>query len=142
MARGPEFKARIQDHVERYLKSDGADGGTNPTGTKVLLLTTTGRKTGKQVTVPLAYFEEGDRLVVVASNGGLETHPHWYNNLASHPNVRLKVFADEYDAVAKTATAAERRRLWPKIVAAAPGYNDYQAGNSREIPLVLLRRSE
>src|SRR5215213_3975027 len=112
MSRGPEFKARIQDHVDRYRRTDGADGGTNPTGTKVLLLTTTGRKSGKQITVPLAYFEEGDRLAIVASNGGLGDHPHWYNNLASHPNVRVKVFADEYDAVAKTATASERRRLW------------------------------
>lgn len=136
--RGPEFLARIQNHVERYLRTDGEDGGSMGPGSTVLLLTTTGRKSGNPVTVPLTYFQDGDQRVIVASNGGLETSPQWYLNLTAQPQVRVKVMKDTYDAVARTASADERSRIWPALIANYPGYATYQKGIQREIPLVIL----
>ena len=136
--RGPEFKARIQDHVDRYLRTDGADGGSMGPNSTVLLLTTTGRKSGRAITVPLTYIQDGNQRVIVASNGGLEDPPLWYLNLEANPRVRLKVMQDEYDADARTANAEERARIWPELVARHPGYATYQSGVQREIPLVLL----
>jgi deazaflavin-dependent oxidoreductase (nitroreductase family) len=133
-------KARAVDHVERYRRTDGADGGTSG-GHAVLLLTTTGRISGRRSTVPLNYFPAGDELLVVASSYGLEVAPDWYHNLAANPLVRVQVLADTFDAVARTAGPEERARLWQRLVEVAPFYGRYQAQMRREIPLVLLKRA-
>jgi deazaflavin-dependent oxidoreductase (nitroreductase family) len=104
----------------------------------VLVLTTKGRKSGKPRIVPLTYFEDGGNLVLVASYGGRPQHPAWYVNLQADPSVEVKVGGRTLRMKARRATAEERERLWPRIVAGYSGYADYQAKTTREIPLVIL----
>jgi len=107
----------------------------------VLLLTTTGRKTGKRRTTPLLYVEEGDRYVVVASVGGAPSHPAWYLNLRSNPAATIQVGGRKVAVTAETAGLEERARLWPRLTQMWPRYDDYQAKTRREIPVVILARS-
>ena len=104
----------------------------------VLLLTTTGRKSGKQRTLPLLYLEDGGRYVVIASVGGAPKHPAWYLNLLANPTATIEVGRRKLAVSATTASAEERARLWPLAVQMYSGYDDYQAKTSREIPVVIL----
>ncbi|HEX7521672.1 MAG TPA: nitroreductase family deazaflavin-dependent oxidoreductase [Acidimicrobiia bacterium] len=106
----------------------------------MLLLTTTGRKTGKARTTPLLYLPDGDDLVVVASWGGDDRHPLWYLNLQAEPHVEVQVGSEKQARVARTATKAEKARIWPELVAVYKQYDDYQKRTEREIPLVMLSR--
>lgn len=112
--------------------------GRRIAGMPVLLLTTTGRRTGQQHTVPLSYFEDGDAYVLVGSKGGAPRHPAWYLNLEAHPEVEVQVAAEHERLRARRANADEEARLWPVILERAPTYGKYRAKTSREIPLVLL----
>jgi deazaflavin-dependent oxidoreductase (nitroreductase family) len=105
----------------------------------ILLLTTTGRKTGASRTTPLCYFEDGDDLVVVASNGGRDWYPDWWLNLLSDPRATVEIGRTHRRVVARTADTEERARLWAALTAVAPGYLEYERRTSREIPLGLLR---
>jgi deazaflavin-dependent oxidoreductase (nitroreductase family) len=107
----------------------------------VLLLTTTGRRSGQERTVPLTYFEDGDALLVVGSKGGSPRHPDWYLNLGADPEVEVQVGGEHRLLRARTATAEEAERLWPMVLARAPVYGKYRTKTSREIPLVLLEPS-
>lgn len=104
----------------------------------VLLLTTTGCRTGQPHTVPLLYLSEGRRLVVVASFGGRDQHPAWYLNLVTSPMVRVQISATSFAARATTAGPADRMSWWPRIVEAYQGYAGYQAKTERQIPVVFL----
>ncbi|MEE9285384.1 MAG: nitroreductase family deazaflavin-dependent oxidoreductase [Dehalococcoidia bacterium] len=107
-------------------------------GNDMLLLTTTGRKSGKPRTLPLLFVKDGDRYVVVASFGGAPRHPAWYLNLVSNPAVAVQVRSRKILARAETAGPEDRARLWPQVVAAYAAYDEYQKRTTREIPLVLL----
>jgi deazaflavin-dependent oxidoreductase (nitroreductase family) len=109
-------------------------------GLQILLLTTTGRKTGTKRTTPLGSFQDDGAFVVVGSNGGLDSHPGWFHNLLANPRVELQVRADRFPAVARVASASERPRLWARLVVLAPPYGEYEKRTKREIPLVVLRR--
>lgn len=126
-------------HRSLYRLTGGRVGG-KVAGLPVLLLATTGRKTGTQRTVPLGYFEDGDAYVVVGSKGGAPQHPAWYLNLEAHPEVGVQVGSEQRQMRARRASPEEAERLWPRILALAPGYAKYRAKTSREIPLVLLER--
>lgn len=126
-------------HRAIYGLTAGRVGG-RVVGLPVLLLTTTGRKTGQQHTVPLSYFEDGDAYVLVGSKGGAPRHPAWYLNLEAHPAVEVQVAAVHRDLRARRASADEEARLWPMILERAPTYGKYRAKTSREIPLVLIER--
>ena len=137
----------IDDHLQRYLKSDGKDGhmwdsapvgGPGPIPT--LLLTTYGRRSGKPIIMPLIYGEAEGKYVVVASKGGAPQHPGWYLNLAAKPEVEVQVLADRFRAKARTATGEERANLWKKMAVIYPPYNDYQKKTEREIPVVVLEK--
>lgn len=104
----------------------------------MLLLTTTGRRTGTPHTVPLLYLHEGDTLVVIASWGGRAHHPHWYANLVANPQVTVQVRGRRWRARARTATPAERALWWPRVLAAYDGYRQYQRNTDRVIPVVFL----
>jgi deazaflavin-dependent oxidoreductase (nitroreductase family) len=104
----------------------------------MLLLTTVGRRTDKPHTVPLLYLRDGDKLAVVASWGGRDTHPEWYLNLVAEPRVRVQVRDRRMEMSARTASPEERDRLWSQVVAAYDGYPTYQARTAREIPIVIL----
>lgn len=105
----------------------------------ILLLTTTGRKSGRQRTMPLLYYPDGDNLVVIASFGGSPTHPDWYVNLVANPKAEVQVGRETKAVVAETANPKERARLWPLVTDMYAQYNDYQTRTNREIPVVLLK---
>ncbi|MDQ1744662.1 MAG: hypothetical protein QOE23_3001 [Pseudonocardiales bacterium] len=108
---------------------------------RLLLLTTTGARTGRQHTTPMMFHPNGDRLLVIASNIGAPRHPDWYLNLAANPRVAIEVGSERYDAVASTAEGAERDRLWSMLTQLYPFFAEHQAGTDREIPVVILTRA-
>jgi deazaflavin-dependent oxidoreductase (nitroreductase family) len=135
----------IDDHLRRYVESDGKDGhmwDSTPVGgpgpIPTLLLTTTGRRSGKPIVMPLIYGEADGNYVVVASKGGAPQHPGWYLNLAAQPQVEVQVIDKRFRAKARTSTGTERARLWEKMATIYPPYNDYQKKTEREIPVVVL----
>jgi len=103
----------------------------------VCLLTTTGVKSGEPRTVPLCYMTDGDRVVVVASQGGTPTNPQWYRNLVAEPSVTVTVGRKARSMLARPASAAERAELWPRLVEMYADYAAYQTWTSREIPVVI-----
>ena len=115
-----------------YRRSGGRIGGRIGS-TPVLLLTTTGRRSGQPHTVPVGYFDRGEVRFVVASNAGAPRDPVWYLNLRAHPEVRVEVGRDAYTAIATPATGEERAQLWEYLMEAAPTYRRYQRA-TREIP--------
>lgn len=125
------------EHVQRYLETDGAEGH-DWQGTSVLVLTTTGRRTGLPRDNALIYGRDGDSYVVVASNGGADRPPYWYTNLVENPDVLVQVKGDKFHARARTADAAEKGRLWPAMTAEWPSYDDYQTKTDRDIAVVIL----
>jgi deazaflavin-dependent oxidoreductase (nitroreductase family) len=104
----------------------------------VLLLTTTGRRSGKARTTPLTFFREGADLVVIASNGGADRPPDWSRNLQKNPRAIVEIGNDRLTVTARTASAEERERLWVGITATYPGYAAYQRKTTRQIPVVIL----
>lgn len=105
--------------------------------TPILLLTTTGRKSGQKRTVPVMYVP-GDEPVLVASNGGSPTHPAWYLNLLADPRARIEIDGEPREVAARTVSGAERKRFWPRAVEIYPAYADYQRRTRRELPVVVL----
>ncbi|URN03401.1 nitroreductase family deazaflavin-dependent oxidoreductase [Actinomadura madurae] len=128
-----------KEHVERYRATDGEEGH-DWQGTITLLLTTKGRRSGKEYTTPLIYQPEGDAYLVVASNGGADEYPSWYHNLEADPEVKVQVWGDRFTARARTATPEEKRPLWRKMAATWPDYDEYQKKTDRDIPVVILER--
>jgi proline iminopeptidase len=128
-------------HVERYRETGGEVGHIWRRGSKILLLTTTGRKTGNATTTPLIYESDGDRYVIVASKGGAPEHPGWYKNLAKKPDVELQVKGEVFHARAHTAEGEERERLWKLAAQQWPDYDEYAKRTDREIPVVVLERA-
>jgi F420H(2)-dependent quinone reductase len=107
-------------------------------GMPVLVLTTTGRRSGKRRLTPLTFCREGTDLVVVGSNGGADRAPDWFLNLQQNPCAVVQIGTDELAVRGRTASAAERDRLWPRITATFGSYAKYQARTAREIPVVIL----
>jgi deazaflavin-dependent oxidoreductase (nitroreductase family) len=130
----------VGKHVRRYVESDGRNGH-RWRGVDTLLLTTRGRSTGKLRRTALIYGKDGDRYLVVASNGGSKPHPDWYQNLSADPHVSVQVGDDTFEALARTATARQKPRLWGLMVSIWPEYEQYQTKTEREIPVVILERA-
>lgn len=136
------LEVRIQRAVTRFhvfaYRATGGRIGHYLGKVPVLLLTTTGRKTGLPRVTPLTYVQDGDDFVLVASNGGTSVHPIWFLNLLAHPEAEVQVGPRKIPVRAAQATPAERARLWPRAVQTYAGYAGYQQRTAREIPLVLL----
>ena len=134
--RGPALTFRLHRVVYR-----ASGGRLLPTSGRmpVLLLTTTGRKTGLERTWPLSYFMDEDRYVLVASNRGRDDHPGWYLNLTAHPEAVAQIGSERVPVVAEVASASDRARLWEEAMRLEPLYAAYQRGTQRLIPVVLLR---
>ncbi|MGW6919371.1 nitroreductase/quinone reductase family protein [Kitasatospora sp. NPDC054939] len=141
-----------QHVIEEFRANDGSVGGPFEGG-NLLLLTTTGARSGKPHTVPLGYVRDRDgRVVIVASAGGAPHHPAWYHNLLAHPMVEVELGTagegpaatgiEEFEAVAVPAEGAERERLFAEVVHAEPGYGEYQQQTDRLLPVVVLQRTE
>jgi deazaflavin-dependent oxidoreductase (nitroreductase family) len=128
-----------QEHVRLYQATDGEDGYIW-NNAPILLLTTKGRKSGKDYTTPLIFGEDNGRYLIVASRGGAPAHPQWYLNLAANPEVGLQVKGDKFKARARTADDAEKPALWKTMTAIWPAYDEYQTRTQRTIPLVVLER--
>jgi deazaflavin-dependent oxidoreductase (nitroreductase family) len=125
-------------HAAVYRATSGKVAG-RMMGSSVLLLTTTGRKTGKKRTTPLLYLEDGENLVIVASNGGAPRHPAWWLNLKVDPEPQVRVGDRTLRVRVEEAKGEEKRRLWARLVEMYPAYEDYQRRTTREIPVVILR---
>jgi len=117
----------------------GGKFGSKVQGLPVLLLSTIGRKTGKKRITPLGYLEHDGSYVITATNAGFDTHPAWFHNLKSHPQVALQIGNKQLTAIAELANPTLRQQLWAKFVERAPGYGAYEKRTTREIPVVLLR---
>ncbi len=125
------------------LRAHGGEVTAGPfKGRPVLLLTTTGAKSGQKRLAPLVYSRDGDRYVVAASKGGSPAHPSWYANLVANPTVTLEVGGETFEARATITEGAERDRLWAAQVAEHPNFADYQQRTSRVIPVVVFERLE
>lgn len=129
--------AWVKDHIDRYVATDGADGH-DWNGTTTLLLTVKGRRSGNALRTALIYGRDGDNYIIVASKGGAPDHPSWYLNLTANPEVELQVKDQRFKAIARTATAEERPKLWAIMEKEWPAYNEYQEKTEREIPVVVL----
>lgn len=135
--RRPFLKVLSAANVAVYRWTGGRVGGRMGKA-PILLLTTRGRKSGKRRTTPLLYVEDGERLVIVASQGGAPTHPAWFLNLRADPNVTVELGRERRTLRAREAGDEERERYWPRVVAMYAGYARYQERTSRRIPLVVL----
>lgn len=127
--------------LHRFLYTvSGGRVGSRIWGLEILLLTTTGRKSGHPRTVPLCSLRDGESFVVIASYGGLDRSPAWWLNLQSEPRATVQLGRTTHDVMAREATPIERERLWAQVTARAPGYLDYQRRTARRIPVVLLEQ--
>lgn len=129
----------VAEHTRRYLESNGVDGHMWR-GAPTLLLTTRGRRSGRSRRTPLIYGRDGDRYLLVASQGGRPQHPSWYLNLRDTPEVGVRVGAETFTARARTANRREKPRLWRTMIDIWPDYDRYQAKTTRDIPVVILDR--
>ena len=125
--------------IEEFRTNEGRVGGQFA-GAPMLLLTTTGRKSGQRRTNPMMYLADGDRLLVFASKGGAPTNPDWYRNLVADPHVTVEVGTDKYEAHAIVVSGEERDRLYAEQSRRYPGFGEYQRNTSRVIPVVALVR--
>ena len=130
-------RAFIAGHLALYRATGGRIGGRLG-ALRVLLLTTTGRKSGRARTAPLVYFEDGARLVLVGSNGGGPRDPLWWQNLKHTPEATVQLGAETRRVRARLAAPEERARIWPRVVRENPAYGRYEGLTEREIPVVLL----
>lgn len=121
-----------------YRASSGRLGGRFLRGAPVMLLTTVGRRSGEARVAPLIYLEDGESVVTVASKGGSARHPLWYRNLQANPDVEVQIGAEKRKLRARTASAEEKDKLWPRLRMIYPDYDDYQARTERDIPVVIL----
>ncbi len=127
------------EHVQKYRETDG-EVGHDWNNTQVLILRTTGRKSGEPRDKALIYGMSGDSPVVVASKGGDPAHPDWYFNLSEQSEVDVQIKGDRFTARARTAAGQERTELWAEMLKHWPPYAEYQTKTDREIPVVVLDR--
>ncbi len=130
-----------EEHVQRYQETNGAEGYEWSNGTQILLLTTTGRRSGQARTSPLIFQPYGADYLVVASKGGADQAPAWYLNLQSNPTVRVQIKDDTFAARARSASPEEKPDMWRVMTRVWPDYDNYQKRTKREIPVVVLERA-
>ena len=128
-----------QQVIDEFRRNGGKVGG-GFAGAPMVILTTTGARSGQQRSVPLVYLPEGDRVFIFGSKAGAPTHPDWYHNLVANPRVTVEREGETYQAEARVVTGAERDRLFAAQTEAMPGFADYQAKTSRQLPVILLER--
>jgi deazaflavin-dependent oxidoreductase (nitroreductase family) len=125
--------------VEAYLANpEGRAEGKGPSGLPTLLLTTVGRKSGQKRTVALVFLQDGERFVIVASLAGYDQNPAWYSNLQAQADCEVQLDAKRVKANARDATEAERRALWPRLIALLPLWDLFQRQTDRPFPIVIL----
>jgi len=128
------------DVIEQFRTNHGRIQSGMFKGARLLLLTTTGAKSGKTRINPLAFTRDGENYVIIASKGGSPTHPDWYHNLVANPDVTVEVGTERIDVRARVAQGEERDRLYAAQAALMPGFAEYQRNTTRQIPVVVLER--
>ncbi len=128
-----------QKIIEEFRSNGGKVGGPFEGGT-ILLLTTTGAKSGQSRTNPLVYVTDGDNIAIIASKAGAPTNPDWYHNLVANPIVTIERGTETFQARATIAAEPERTRLYDQMVAQMPGFAEYQRNTTRRIPVVVLEK--
>jgi len=126
--------------IEEFRANGGKVGGMFA-GAPLLLLTTTGAKSGQPRTAPLVYTIDDGKWVIIASKGGAPTHPDWFHNLRAHPDVTIEVGTDTFSVRASIPEGDERQRLYDQMAAQMPNFAEYQRNTTRQIPNVLLERA-
>ena len=126
--------------IEEFRTNDGKVGGMFE-GAPMVLLTTTGARSGQPRIAPLVYTTDSDRLVIIASKGGAPTHPDWYHNIAANPDVTVEVGTEKYQARAEIATEPERTRLFNAQADIMPNFYEYQKNTDRTIPVITISRA-
>lgn len=126
--------------IEEFRANGGKVGGMFE-GAPLLLLTTTGARSGQPRVAPLVYTTDSDRIVIIASKGGAPTNPDWYHNIAANPEVTVELGTETFQARAEIAEEPERTRLFDAQAATMPGFRDYQNNTSRVIPVVTISRA-
>ncbi len=138
MAETNNWNTRI---INEFHTNKGKVGGMFE-GKSLLLLTTTGAKSGQRRVNPLAYLPDGERLVVFATKGGSPSNPDWYYNLIAHPDVTVEVGTETFEATASVVQGSERDQLYARQVAVTPAFGEYEQKTARQIPVIALKRRE
>jgi deazaflavin-dependent oxidoreductase (nitroreductase family) len=134
--------ADFNTNLIRDMRTNGGKPTSGPfLGRPVLILTTTGARSGDRRESPLVYTRSGDDYVVIGSKGGAPTHPAWYHNLRANPGVTVEVLGENFEAQARAAQGEERERLFAAQAAMMPAFNEYQARTPRQIPVIVLSRA-
>jgi deazaflavin-dependent oxidoreductase (nitroreductase family) len=134
------FAAMTKALVTEFRDNGGHVTSSPFAGRPVLLLTTTGARSGQPRLAPVVYSRDGERFVIVASKAGAPTHPAWYHNLLANPVVTVEVGRETFEARARATEGTERDRLFAERVAASPNFAEYQRRTTRVIPVVVLER--
>jgi deazaflavin-dependent oxidoreductase (nitroreductase family) len=134
------MKAFNKSIVDEFRANEGKVGGPFE-GATLLLLHTTGAKSGHPRLAPLAYLTIDGKMIIIGSKAGADTNPDWVHNLRANPTAHIEVGTEEYDVTARELPSAERDEIFPKVVAAAPAFGDYQSKTGRIIPLFELQRA-
>jgi len=129
-----------QERVVAEFRARGGQVGGYHASMRLLLLTTTGARTGQRRAVPLTYLPDGDRYIVTAGNAGSDRHPAWYHNLVANPDVTIEAGAETFKGVAVIAREPESAALYERFAAAYPVLADYQDQTTRRIPIIVLTR--
>ena len=130
------WNERNKKVIEEFRSNGGKVKGWGP----LILLITTGAKTGQPRIAPLMLVTEGDRIIAVASKGGAPKHPDWYLNLLAHPEVTVEVGNEKFETTARVLTGKEREQAFQRAVEVFPPYGEYQKKTAREIPVIALDR--
>jgi len=135
-----DMKAFNEGIIAEFRANGGKVGGPFE-GAPMMLLTTTGARTGRSLTSPVVCTSDGDRLVIIASKGGAPTNPDWYHNLVANPEVTVEIGTERFAAKAAPVTGAERDRLYEQQAELMPNFREYAAATTRVIPVVVLERT-
>ena len=130
----------FNQNVIKQFRANGGKVGPPFEGAPMMLLTTTGARSGQQRTTPLVHTRDGEDIVVLASKGGAPSHPAWYHNLVANPEVTVEVGTDKFPARARVATGEEHDRLFAAQAKLMPNFAEYQQKTTRQIPVVVLER--
>jgi deazaflavin-dependent oxidoreductase (nitroreductase family) len=125
--------------IEEFRQNEGKVGGSFA-GAPLLLLTTTGAKSGMARTTPVMYLPDGERLIIFASKAGAPTNPDWYFNLVAHPEATVEVGSETFRVTAVEVVGEERDQLYTRQATLYPGFADYEAKTTRRIPVIALQR--
>jgi deazaflavin-dependent oxidoreductase (nitroreductase family) len=138
MADANDWNSKI---IEEFRANDGKVGGQFE-GAPLLLLHTTGAKSGQERVNPMMYQQVGDTYAVFASKGGAPTHPHWYHNLVAHPSVQAEIGTQTLPFTARVASTDEREQIWSAQKSSYPGFAEYEEKTTRQIPVIILEAAQ